>query len=194
VADFDLNDAFFQQRDFKTGLRIANARSRLAWKLSWRDPKPVLARLDALGHAARVRSIGAALGWSKPTVMKFVRLGLLKRKRRPRGSVGQRAIEIEVRSARWLVELCVRTLRNYPPLNGRENSRLRARLGALGPNGTYVALPPQLTVGELARFLRCAPITVLRMVEDGTLRARRRTPRRWEFLKKQLPWWCREKN
>lgn len=190
---FDINDPFYEERDFETVLRINRAHSRAAWRLSLRNPEPILARLDALGHSARVRAIAAVFGWSKPTVMKFVHLGLLQRKRRPRGSPPGRPIEIEIWTARWLVGLCRRVLQDHPPLNRREHSRVRARLEAEGTNGTYHSLPPRLSVCELARFLRCAPITVRRMIDSGVVHAKRRTPCRWEFQKKRLPWWCREK-
>lgn len=180
--------------DFRIALRISSAKSRVAWKLCVGDSQIVLKRLEALGPTARVREVATAFGWSKPTIMKFVRLGLLRRKRRSRRNSLRCAFEIEVESARRLVGLCVRTLHRGPPLNPRENSRIRARFEALGPNGDFHALPPQLSVAELARFLRCAPITVRRMVENGNLYGRRRTRHRWEFPKRHLPWWCREKN
>lgn len=190
---FDLNDPFFKERPLDLAFRITRARSRCAVQLCFRNPRAVLERLDNLGHTARVRAIGAVFGWSKPTVMKFVRLGLLLRKRRPRGSPSYRPIEIEVWTARWLVGLCERVFRD-PPEHRHEHSRVRRRLAAEGTDGNFNALGPRLSVTEMARFLRCNPITVLRMVESGALPARRRTRCRWEFRKKDLPWWCREKN
>lgn len=107
---FEFDDTIYDT-DFDHAWRIRDARSLSAWRLSTEDTDLIVKKLNAIGLRASVRTISTILGCSKPTVMKFLRLGLVQRIRRRRGSRPRGAIVIDVSSVIWFVQLppvCVR--------------------------------------------------------------------------------------
>lgn len=178
--------------DFDRALRICSARSRSAWRLSTEDTGLIVKKLNSLGRRASVRTISEILSCSKPTVMKFLKLGLVQRIRRRRGSSPGSAIVIDVNSVIWFVHLCRKSIKG-PPMASHPFSRLRRRIQEIGPDGSYNMLPKTLSIARTAKFFRCSETTVLRMINDGYMRGYRRTRCRWEIRKSDIPYWWREK-
>jgi excisionase family DNA binding protein len=187
---FEFDDTTYDT-DFDHAWRIRDARSRSAWQLSTEDTDLIVKKLNAIGHKASVRTISTILGCSKPTVMKFLRLGLVQRIRRRTGSRPRGAIVIDVSSVIWFVQLCRKSIRR-PPRLSEPFSRLRRRIQEIGPDGSYEMLPRTLSIARTAKFLRCSESTVLRLIEDHSI-GHRRTRCRWEIRKSDIPYWCREK-
>jgi hypothetical protein len=193
MINFDFSNPILSRFGEDRAMRITHAPSRSAWRLAQCDHEYLERRLRQLGPWARVSDLARAVGWSKPTVMKFVRIGLLQRRHKQRGQRVKVPIQVSTQSVIALAAACQVMLED-PPCSSRDYHRVRARFEVLGPNGDYDTLPPFLTVGDTARYLRCTHTTVLRMIRSGEISANHRTPCRWEIRKKDLPWWSRGKN
>jgi hypothetical protein len=169
---------------------LTNMRSVSAWRLRNKNAKDVVQRLRDLGSKASVRDVARELGWSKPTVMKFLSLGLIDRCRRRRRASAGRRLELDVNSVIWLVNACQRG-RIPRPTEIRPFNRIRTRIERIGTDGSFSELPTRPSVAEVAKFLGCGETTVLRMLRNQVIRARRKPVCRWDIWKKSLPVWCR---
>jgi hypothetical protein len=168
---------------------LRNVRSVSAWRLRNKNAKEVVQRLAELGPKASVREVARALGWSKPTVMKFINLGLVDRCRR-RNALAGRPLELDVNSVIWLVKACQRGPIQRPA-GIRPFNRIRTKIEKRGTDGSFRELPTRPSVAEVAKFLDCGETTVLRMLGAQVIRAHRKNFCRWDIWKNNLPKWCR---
>lgn len=188
---FEFDDTISHE-DFDIAWKIKTSGSRLAWRLRRGDTDLIVKKLSSIAPAASVRTIAGILACSKPTVMKFIELGLVQRLRRRRRGSSRRPVAINVWSVISFVRLCGKHI-TEPPMSLHAFSRLRRRIGEIGPNGSFDMLPRTLTVSQTAKFIRCSKTSVLRLIKEGYIDGHRRTPCRWEIRKSDIPYWCREK-
>lgn len=172
--------------------RVRDANSRVAWWIS-RNTDALLAELSNLGAQASVRAVADVLRCSKPTVRKFLRMGLLRRSNRRRGPLLRGTVLLDLASVAYLVRLCHDAV-DGPPIAEHAFARIRAKVLHNGPNGSFRSLPRFLTVPRAASFLRCSQTTLLRMLQECGIPPKHAPRRRWKIPKDWLPWWSRQES
>jgi hypothetical protein len=171
--------------------RLASIRSLSAWRLRHKNASQLVEKLQAMGPVASVKSVADILGWSKPTVRRFVRAHLIEAQRRRRASA-RASLILRTPSVIWLVNTCIRGSILPEPESDRPFDRIRRKIEREGTNGTYSQLPARPSVEELAIFFRCGETSILRMLKERAIRSKHKFLKRWDIWKRDLPFWGRE--
>lgn len=177
--------------NFPTALDFARLNSRCAFGLSQRAPA-LLRELESGPVWLTVRYLALLFDCSKPTVRCLMRRKLLRARRRSGDPLSKALITRS--SAVLFLELCARCGTAWRPRGIWAFVHISRRLRDRGPRSEYARLPSELTVREAARFMRCSPSSVRRMIRYRTLRAHRPTPGRWAIKKKNLHLSARRRN
>ena len=185
MGGIDFDDPLLTHISWTALMRFFQNGNRFAVQLGHTHAQAALQRLRAAQGALSIRDAARILGCSKSTVRKYVNLKLLKWRDLRANAKARRRLRIDRESLEALIVVCAHHRNDIYNSRDRQFSVIRERVRASGPLN-FQLLPRELTVRETAEVLGCSRSSVLRLIHDGVIGAKRKTPCRWRVKRESL--------